>query len=282
MKKKGYQNSDEDYISYIPFNTHRQIYTNFHEGFKTNLNIIKPDVNSYLTKPIFNDNLSKYIAADINHSINSNTFVITNSIPYVNFSKDKEYIHLSDLLSYQLFSETKFLNEEDNWDKKIINDGMFLVNKSDKSKIEYEEVLKGFTLKNKQYTSNIEYNGKIIAKNYNSVIDQTIINDARYLIIPLGRRVDYQSRRIDTFTIIPEKTIKLLNRTLTLVGICCFDGEENDGHYTAYYVCNKKWYRYNDISKKLIIKVADNFDSLISLEKEGNHIKNYALVYFYC
>ena len=96
------------------------------------------------------------------------------------------------------------------------------------------------------------------------------------------RRVDYQSRRINTFSVIPNETIKLSNKTVNLLGICCFDGEENDGHYTAYYVCNKKWYRYNDISKKLILKVADNFDSLISLEKEGNHIKKYALLYFYC
>lgn len=113
-------------------------------------------------------------------------------------------------------------------------------------------------------------------KSYNTLIEQIIIDDCDILLINIQRSRG-NLEPIEEHQVIPPKYIHLNNQKLIFTSVVCFQGSENNGHYVLYFICNDKWYMYNDIADKKVNYVTDNYDSLI----KETQIKTHGVIFLY-
>jgi len=127
--------------------------------------------------------------------------------------------------------------------------------------------------------TSIEDSGELEPDNYingykRRVEVQTIIQ-APYLIFNLKRASPYSTRTIST-KIIPDKTIIVGNKSLSLSAIVVHRGSRSGGHYTAYLKLGQVWYYYNDLGPS--IKRVGTYKNLLSYDPSP--IK-YGTLHFY-
>ena len=127
--------------------------------------------------------------------------------------------------------------------------------------------------------TSIEDSGELEPDNYingykRRVEVQTIIQ-APYLIFNLKRASPYSTRTIST-KIIPDKTIIVGNKSLSLSAIVVHRGSRSGGHYTAYLKLGQVWYYYNDMGPS--INKVGSYEKLLSYDPSP---VKYGTLYFY-
>lgn len=115
-------------------------------------------------------------------------------------------------------------------------------------------------------------------KNFERTIISKKIIDSPMIIFNFYRLFEDVDTLKETFyktKIIPSKIIKLdkNEKQFKLVSIIVFENK----HYTCYFLCNEKWYYYDDSAVKKIIFIGDYIDLL---KNKPSPVKN-GVIYFY-
>lgn len=112
-------------------------------------------------------------------------------------------------------------------------------------------------------------------------IEKTTFLSSLFLFIHINRNAGYGSdaRKLDT-KIIPSLKIKMKENkyNLYLKSIIIHHGIFGSGHYTTLYICNGKWYEYDDLKTK--VKIIGDFEDICKYN-DGYYLKNCTnLIYF--
>jgi hypothetical protein len=112
---------------------------------------------------------------------------------------------------------------------------------------------------------------------YNRKIKIFRLLDSPYIIFNIIRKHPITRQFICNVNVNPLEKITLFSgRILYLSSVISF---VNNNHYICYFICNNKWYRYNDIlDNKNNIKIIGNFKDLL---EETPNVKNNGILYFY-
>jgi hypothetical protein len=101
--------------------------------------------------------------------------------------------------------------------------------------------------------------------------------DSPYIIFNIIRKHPITRQFINNINVNPLEKITLFSgKILYLSSIICF---VNNNHYICYFICNDKWYKYNDVlDNNDIIREIGDYSSLLN---ETPSIKTNGILYFY-
>jgi hypothetical protein len=177
-----------------------------------------------------------------------------------------------------IFKNLKLIN-----DKNILNDFYSIIS-IDKLLFEDKlEIKKYYPILTEDTTFSTDNLWKPNSKeNYIRKIEKNTFLSSPFLFIHINRNAGFgsEARKLDT-KIIPTLKIKMKENdfNLYLKSIIIHHGIFGGGHYTTLYICNGKWYEYDDL--KIKVKLVGDFDDLCKYNNEY-YLKNCTnLLYFF-
>jgi hypothetical protein len=111
----------------------------------------------------------------------------------------------------------------------------------------------------------------------------TQILDSPFFYVHLSRlyKISGTNKKAKIGTpVVPLLTLKLKDKSLTLISIIIHHGSASGGHYFCYLNCDETWYKYNDVGFTKLIKIG-SFEQLLENKVSQDDVMLHSTDYFY-